>query len=112
VTTTVVVSGDVEVQIGEIDRWWREHRPAAPGLLVEELAACFDLLASASYAGRPRLARQRGWRWRILRVRSALSERLQFDWLPNPFQEGFGKHFRLRQGGMMVSYAHQKARTG
>ena len=51
-TAVVVVSGDVEVQIGEIDRWWRQHRPAAPGLFVEELAACFDLLASAPYAGR------------------------------------------------------------
>ena len=51
-TTDVVVSGDVEVQIGEIDRWWREHRPAAPELFVEELAAGFDLLASAPYAGR------------------------------------------------------------
>ena len=51
-TANVVVSGDVEVQIGEIDRWWREHRPVAPGLFVEELAACFDLLAPAPYAGR------------------------------------------------------------
>ena len=71
----------------------------------------FDLGSSEINAA-TRLARKRGWRWRILRIRSALSERPQFDWLPNPFQEGFGKHFRLRQGGMMVSYAHQKARTG
>jgi len=43
--------------------------------------------------------------WRILRVCNALSERPMFEWLPNPFEEGFRKHFRLRKGGMMVSYA-------
>lgn len=71
----------------------------------------FDL-GSTEINAATRLARKRGWRWRILRIRSALSERPEFDWLPNPFEEGFGKHFRLRRGGMMVSYAHKKARTG
>ena len=52
-----------------------------------------------------RLARERGGRWRILRVRHALSERPEFDWLPNPFEEGFREHFRLHRGGMLVSYA-------
>ena len=52
-----------------------------------------------------RLARERGGRWRILRVRHALSERPEFDWLPNPFEEGFREHFRLHRGGMHVSYA-------
>ena len=43
---------------------------------------------------------------------SALSERPRFDWLPNPFEEGFGKHFRQRRGGMIVSYALKEAPTG
>ena len=71
----------------------------------------FDL-GSTEINAATRLAHKRGWRWRILRIRSALSERPEFDWLPNPFEEGFGKHFRLRQGGMMVSYTHKKAPTG
>ena len=39
-----------------------------------------------------------------LGVRNALSRDPQFDWLPNPFEEGFRKHYRLHQGGMIVSY--------
>ena len=63
----------------------------------------FDL-GSTEIDAAARLARKRGWRWRILRIRSALSERPEFDWLPNPFEKGFGKHFRLHKGGMRVSY--------
>ena len=55
-----------------------------------------------------RLARERGGRWRILRVRNVLSEQPEFDWLPNPFEEGFRKHFRLHRGGMLVSYTPKK----
>ena len=55
-----------------------------------------------------RLARERGGRWRILRVRHVLSGRPEFDWLPNPFEEGFRKHFRLHRGGMLVSYTREK----
>ena len=55
-----------------------------------------------------RLARERGGRWRILRVRSVLSERPEFDWLPNPFEEGFREHFRLHRGGMLVSYTRKR----
>ena len=53
------------------------------------------------------IARRRGnaWRWRILRVRNALSAEPQINWLPNPFEEGFRKHYRLHRGGMIVSYA-------
>ena len=47
-------------------------------------------------------------RWRILRVRNALSERPEFDWLPNPFEDGFRSRFRLHQGGMVVSYVRRK----
>ena len=52
--------------------------------------------------------RRRG-RWRILRVRNALSDQPEFDWLPNPFQEGFKDRFRLREGGMRVSYRRKKS---
>ena len=55
-----------------------------------------------------RLARERGGRWRILRVRNVLSGRPEFDWLPNLFEKGFRKHFRLYRGGMLVSYTPKR----
>ena len=54
-------------------------------------------------------ARARGGRWRILRVSNTLSDRPEFDWLPNPFEDGFTEHFRLQKGGMIVSYRRRKA---
>ncbi|MXZ79850.1 MAG: hypothetical protein F4Z15_00415 [Gammaproteobacteria bacterium] len=51
--------------------------------------------------------RRRGY-WRVLRVRNALSGEPEFDWLPNPFQEGFKDRFRIREGGMSVSYRRKK----
>ena len=68
----------------------------------------FDLGISEIGAA-TRLARGRGGRWRILRVRQALSSSPEFDWLPNPFQEGFKQHFRLHKGGMRVSYRRKRA---
>ena len=55
------------------------------------------------------IARRRGnrWRWQILRVRNALSGEPKIDWLPNPFEEGFRKYYRLDRGGMIVSYARR-----
>lgn len=52
------------------------------------------------------IARRRSpkWRWRILRIRRVLSRDPEFDWLPNPFEDGFRQHYRLHQGGMIVSY--------
>ena len=47
-------------------------------------------------------------RWRILRVRNALSRHPEFDWLPNPFEDGFRNRFRLHQGGMFVSYVRRR----
>ena len=47
-------------------------------------------------------------RWRILRVRNVLSKKPEFDWLPNPFEDGFRNRYRLQQGGMMVSYAPRR----
>ena len=67
----------------------------------------FDLGISEIEAA-TRLARGRGGRWRILRVRQALSSRPEFDWLPNPFQEGFKHHYRLQKGGMRVSYRRKR----
>ena len=69
-------------------------------------APSFDLGISEIEAA-TRIARRRGdtWRWRILRVRNALSKNPEIDWLPNPFEEGFKKCYRLHRGGMFVSYA-------
>ena len=66
----------------------------------------FDLGISEIEAA-TRIARRRGdaWRWRILRVRKALSKNPEIDWLPNPFDGGFKKYYRLQRGGMVVSYA-------
>ena len=66
----------------------------------------FDLGISEIEAA-TRYARKRRGRWRILRVRKALSDQPEFDWLPNPFEEGFKKKFRLHGGGMMVSYVRR-----
>ena len=54
-----------------------------------------------------RLARKRGGRWRILRIRHALSVRPEFDWLPNPFEDRFRERYRLHRGGMRVSYSRR-----
>ena len=56
-----------------------------------------------------RFARAGAGRWRILRVRNVLSDRPEFDWLPNPFEVGFREHFHLHRGGMMVSYSRKSA---
>ena len=69
----------------------------------------FDLGISEIQAATD-IARRRSdrLRWRILRVRNALSRRPEFDWLPNPFEDGFRDRFRLRQGGMLVSYVRRR----
>ena len=69
----------------------------------------FDLGISEIEAA-TRLARKRGGRWRILRVSEALSDRPSFDWLPNPFEEGFKQNYRLHKGGMRVAYKRQKGK--
>ncbi len=52
-----------------------------------------------------RLANRGRDRWRILRIRSALSDRPEIDLLPNPFETGFSDLFRLSSGGLTVRYA-------
>lgn len=51
-----------------------------------------------------RLANSRDRAWRILRVRRALAEEPEFDWLPNPFEDGARDRLRLRRGSMTVEY--------
>jgi len=70
----------------------------------------FDLGISEIEAA-TRIARRRGntWRWRVLRVSRALSAEPVIDWLPNPFEEGFQKHYRLHRGGMAVSYSRKRS---
>ena len=63
----------------------------------------FDLPSSELNAA-SRIAPKKEERWRILRVRKALSERPECDWLPNPFEPGAGECLRLRQGGVTVEY--------
>ena len=63
----------------------------------------FDLPSSELNAA-SRIAPRKDERWRILRVRQALSERPECDWLPNPFEPGAGERLRLRQGGVTVEY--------
>jgi hypothetical protein len=46
--------------------------------------------------------------WRILRITKALSAEPTFEWLPNPFEAGSRKHYRLQEGGMKVFYARDK----
>ena len=67
----------------------------------------FDLGVSEIQAA-IRLAHPRRGRWRILRVRNACSAQPEFDWLPNPFQDGFKSRFRLRDGGMRVTYKRKR----
>ena len=69
----------------------------------------FDLGISEIEAA-TRLARKRGGRWRILRVSEALSNHPRFDWLPNPFEEGFKQKYRLHKGGMRVAFKRQKGK--
>jgi len=49
----VILSPRAKGQIEAIDRWWREHRPAAPRLFRQEIAAAFALVAIAPRCGRP-----------------------------------------------------------
>jgi plasmid stabilization system protein ParE len=51
---TVVVLPEAERQIRAIESWWREHRPAAPGLFAEELANALELISRVPGIGRAR----------------------------------------------------------
>ena len=57
-----------------------------------------------------RIAAREDERWRILRVRRALTEEPAFDWLPNPFEPGVGQRLRLRGSSMTVEYTPANSR--
>ena len=42
----VHVADEAEAHLRAIDAWWREQRPSAPMLFIEEVAAAFDLLSA------------------------------------------------------------------
>ena len=68
-----------------------------------ENGTSFDL-SSGEIAAASRIAARKDERWRILRVRRALSDQPECDWLPNPFEPGAGQRLRLRRGSMTVEY--------
>lgn len=61
-------------------------------------------LPSSELNAASRIAPSKDELWRILRVRRALSDRPECDWLPNPFEPGAGDRLRLSQGGVTVEY--------
>lgn len=48
---TVVIVDSAEAQLREINEWWRQHRPAAPTLVLDELAGWIRLLQSSPELG-------------------------------------------------------------
>ena len=57
-----------------------------------------------------RIASRKDERWRILRVRQALTAKPECDWLPNPFERGSGERLTLREGSMTVEYSLAETR--
>ena len=49
---TDVCAAEADVQIREIEDWWRRNRTASPDLFADELAATFDILGHAPHIGR------------------------------------------------------------
>lgn len=47
----VEISPSALEQIAEIEAWWAEHRPRAPGLFSDELGAAIERLADFPLAG-------------------------------------------------------------
>jgi len=52
VSRRVEIAPRAERQLDAIDRWWRENRTGAPGLLLEEFGAAVELIAAMPLAGR------------------------------------------------------------
>jgi plasmid stabilization system protein ParE len=52
VSKPVVTTHQAELQILEVDRWWREHRDKAPDLFEDELADVFRLISTAPGVGK------------------------------------------------------------
>jgi plasmid stabilization system protein ParE len=51
VSLSIVTAPQADSQIETIDAWWRTNRSASPNLFSEELAAGFELIASAPDIG-------------------------------------------------------------
>ena len=51
-TPPVRTTPEADVQILEIDGWWRRNRDASPNLFLQELTAAFDTVGDAPYLGR------------------------------------------------------------
>lgn len=51
-TLRVVIAPEAERHVREIDRWWREHRTAAPDLFLDEFSAAIELIRAMPLAGR------------------------------------------------------------
>ena len=49
----VTVTPRAEAQILAIEAWWRENRPSAPDLFVDELAEAFSTLSLIPLSGTP-----------------------------------------------------------
>jgi plasmid stabilization system protein ParE len=52
VSKPVVTTHWAELQILELDEWWREHRDKAPDLFEEELAQVLRLIGTAPGVGK------------------------------------------------------------
>jgi plasmid stabilization system protein ParE len=53
VSPIVRTTPEADVQIREVDDWWRNNRTAAPDLFLDELTAAFDIISHAPEIGRP-----------------------------------------------------------
>jgi plasmid stabilization system protein ParE len=52
-SATLRLSSELVVQADRADRWWREHRPAAPSLFAQELATTLARIRDLPLSGRP-----------------------------------------------------------
>lgn len=50
-TYAVVIMPTARRQVAAACAWWTEHRPAAPGLLIDELDRAFARLSEAPHVG-------------------------------------------------------------
>ena len=69
----VVVAARADGQITRAAAWWREHRPAAPALLLDEVSEALDLLATAPHTGS-----RYAYRGRAVRVRRIALPRTRY----------------------------------
>jgi plasmid stabilization system protein ParE len=89
VTLPVRTTPEADVQILEIDGWWRSNRDASPNLFLEELTTAFDAVGGAPYLGRlyrrspipgTRRVLLKGTRYHVYYVPSATEIRVLAVW--------------------------------